>query len=121
MANLLKLYADTQNNALVQSDSDVAGGFTLWETAVCCPLAVGYSKANRGQSTASSSTPRKRRGKQQRSWRSSQIKAVENHFKSKRQVISEGGGDIEDVFKDIKKDEELAEDVGLEKPSESVD
>ena len=50
-----------------------------------------------------------------------QIKAVENHFKSKRQVISEGGGDIEDVFKDIKKDEELAEDVGLEKPSESVD
>ena len=32
-----------------------------------------------------------------------------------------GGGDIEDVFRDIKKDEELAEDVGLEKPSESVD
>jgi capsid protein len=34
-------------------------------------------------------------------------------------VISESGGDIEDVFRDIKKDEELAEDVGLEKPSES--
>ena len=27
--------------------------------------------------------------------------------------------DIEDVFKDIKKDEELAEDVGLEKPSDN--
>ena len=50
-----------------------------------------------------------------------QIKAVENHFKSKRQVIAESGGDIEDVFKDIKRDEELAADVGLEKPSESVD
>ena len=48
------------------------------------------------------------------------ILAVENHLKSKRQVISESGGDIEDVFRDIKKDEELAEDVGLEKPSESV-
>ena len=48
-----------------------------------------------------------------------QIKAVENHFKSKRQVISESGGDIEDVFKDIKRDEELAEDVGLEKVGES--
>ena len=47
------------------------------------------------------------------------ILAVENHLKSKRQVISESGGDIEDVFRDIKKDEELAEDVGLEKPSES--
>ena len=33
-------------------------------------------------------------------------------------MISESGGDIEDVFRDIKKDEELAEDVGLEKPSE---
>ena len=29
--------------------------------------------------------------------------------------------DIEDVFKDIKKDEELAADVGLEKTSDSVD
>ena len=47
------------------------------------------------------------------------ILAVVNHLKSKRQVISESGGDIEDVFRDIKKDEELAEDVGLEKPSES--
>ena len=47
------------------------------------------------------------------------ILAVENHLKSKRQVISESGGDIEDVFRDIKKDEELAEDVGLEKPSAS--
>lgn len=50
-----------------------------------------------------------------------QIKAVENHFKSKRQVISESGGDIEDIFKDIKRDEELAERVGLEKVGESVD
>ena len=47
-----------------------------------------------------------------------QIKAVENQFKSKRQVISESGGDLEDVFKDIKRDEELAENVGLEKRSE---
>ncbi len=28
--------------------------------------------------------------------------------------------DIEDVFKDIKKDEELAADVGLDKPDESI-
>ena len=34
----------------------MAGGCTPWETAVCCPLAVGYSKANRVQSTASSSS-----------------------------------------------------------------
>ena len=48
-----------------------------------------------------------------------QIKAVDNHFKSRRQVISESGGDIEDVLRDIKRDEELAESVGLEKPEES--
>ena len=68
MANLLKLYADTQNNALVQSDSYVAGGCTPWETAVYCPLVVGYSKANRGQLTASSSTPRKKQKTQPRRW-----------------------------------------------------
>jgi capsid protein len=33
---------------------------------------------------------------------------------------AESGGDIEDVFRDIKKDEELAADVGLEKPSGSA-
>ena len=48
-----------------------------------------------------------------------QIKAVDNHFKSRRQVISESGGDIEDVLRDIKRDEELAERVGLEKLEES--
>ena len=45
MANLLKLYADTQNNALVQSDSDVSGGCTPWETAVYCPLGSRLLKA----------------------------------------------------------------------------
>tara|TARA_B100001250_G_scaffold404411_1_gene420357 strand:- start:1013 stop:2425 length:1413 start_codon:yes stop_codon:yes gene_type:complete len=49
-----------------------------------------------------------------------QIKAVDNHFKSRRQVISEGGGDIEDVLRDIKRDEELAEEVGLDKPEEDT-
>ena len=47
-----------------------------------------------------------------------QIKAVDNHFKSRRQVISESGGDIEDVLRNIKRDEELAEAVGLDKPEE---
>ena len=50
-----------------------------------------------------------------------QIKSEDNHFKSRRQVISESGVDIEDVLRDIKRDEELAESVGLEKPSASVD
>jgi lambda family phage portal protein len=49
-----------------------------------------------------------------------QIKAVDNHFKSRRQVIAESGGDIEDVLRDIKRDEELAESVGLEKPEEDT-
>jgi lambda family phage portal protein len=49
-----------------------------------------------------------------------QIKAVDNHFKSRRQVISEGGGDIEDVLRDIKRDEDLAEEVGLDKPEEGT-
>jgi len=31
------------------------------------------------------------------------------------------GSDYESVLREIKQDEELAEDVGLEKPSESVD
>jgi len=48
------------------------------------------------------------------------ILAVENHLKSKRQVVSEMGSDYESVLREIKQDEELAEDVGLEKPSESV-
>ena len=48
--------------------TSMAGGCTPWETAVCCPLAVGYSKANRGQLTASSSTPRKKQKTQPRRW-----------------------------------------------------
>ncbi len=48
-----------------------------------------------------------------------QIKAVDNHFKSRRQVITESGGDIEDVLRDIKRDEELAESVDLDKPDDS--
>ena len=43
-----------------------------------------------------------------------------NYF-SKRQVVAEMGSDYESVLREIKQDEELAEDVGLEKPSESVD
>jgi len=38
-----------------------------------------------------------------------------------RQAVSEMGSDYESVLREIKQDEELAEDVGLEKPSESVD
>ena len=37
-----------------------------------------------------------------------------------RQAASEMGADYESVLREIKQDEELAEDVGLEKPSESV-
>jgi capsid protein len=37
-----------------------------------------------------------------------------------RQAVSEMGSDYESVLREIKQDEELAEDVGLEKPSESV-
>jgi capsid protein len=37
-----------------------------------------------------------------------------------RQAASEMGSDYESVLREIKQDEELAEDVGLEKPSESV-
>ena len=48
------------------------------------------------------------------------ILAVENQLKSKRQVVSEMGSDYESVLREIKQDEELAADVGLEKPSESV-
>ena len=48
------------------------------------------------------------------------VLAVENQFKSKRQVVSEMGGDYESVLREIKQDEELAEDVGLDKPSEPV-
>ena len=49
------------------------------------------------------------------------VLAVENQFKSKRQVVAEMGSDYESVLREIKQDEELAADVGLEKPSESVD
>jgi len=47
------------------------------------------------------------------------ILSVENQLKSKRQVVSEMGLDYESVLREIKQDEELAADVGLEKPSES--
>ena len=42
------------------------------------------------------------------------------NYLSKRQVVAEMGSDYESVLREIKQDEELAEDVGLEKPSESV-
>ena len=60
-----------------------------------------------------------RRWKAQR--HTASVLAVENQFKSKRQVVAEMGSDYESVLREIKQDEELAEDVGLEKPSESVD
>ena len=41
-------------------------------------------------------------------------------MKSKRQVVSEMGSDYESVLREIKQDEELAADVGLEKSNESV-
>lgn len=44
------------------------------------------------------------------------ILAVENHFKSKREVVAESGGDYEETLKQIKKDEELADDLGLTNP-----
>ena len=37
-----------------------------------------------------------------------------------RQAVSEMGSDYESVLREIKQDEELADDVGLEKPSEPV-
>ena len=42
------------------------------------------------------------------------VLAVEKGFKSRRSIISEGGGDIEDTFQDINADEELADEYGLE-------
>ena len=38
-----------------------------------------------------------------------------------RQAVSEMGSDYESVLREIKQDEELTADVGLEKPSGSVD
>lgn len=42
------------------------------------------------------------------------VLAVEKGFKSRRQIISEGGGDIEDTFQDIAADEQLEEDLDLD-------
>jgi capsid protein len=44
------------------------------------------------------------------------IKAVEKGFKSRREIISDAGGDVEDVFNAIASDEALAEKLGLEFP-----
>ncbi len=41
------------------------------------------------------------------------ILAIENGFESRRGVISENGGDIEDTFQELAQDEELAESYGL--------
>lgn len=46
------------------------------------------------------------------------ILAVENGFEARRDVISEGGGDIEDVFQSISEDEKLAESYKLKFGSE---
>ena len=37
-----------------------------------------------------------------------------------RQAVSEMGSDYESVLREIKQDEELAADVGLDKPDESI-
>ena len=46
-----------------------------------------------------------------------QIKAIDARLKSKRAVISETGGDIEDTLREIAQDEELEDQLGV-KPSE---
>jgi hypothetical protein len=47
------------------------------------------------------------------------VLAVEKGFKSRRSIISEGGGDIEDVFGDLNADEELANEYGLDFDADS--
>lgn len=47
------------------------------------------------------------------------VLAVEKGFKSRREIISEGGGDIEDTFSDLNADEELAHEYGLDFDKES--
>ena len=42
------------------------------------------------------------------------VLAVEKGFKSRRAIISEGGGDIEDTFSELAADEELADEFDLE-------
>lgn len=42
------------------------------------------------------------------------VLAVEKGFKSRRQIIAEAGGDVEDVFADIAADDDLAEQHGLD-------
>lgn len=43
-----------------------------------------------------------------------QVLAVDKGFKSRRQMIAENGGDIEETFSDISADESLAEQFGLD-------
>lgn len=47
------------------------------------------------------------------------VLSVDKGFNSRRQIISEGGGDIEDTFADIEADEDLAEQHGLDFASDS--
>jgi lambda family phage portal protein len=47
------------------------------------------------------------------------VLAVEKGFKSRRQIISEAGGDVEDTFGDIAADESLEEEYGLDFSPES--
>ena len=42
------------------------------------------------------------------------VLAVEKGFKSRRQIVGDYGGDIEDTFQDIAADESLAEQYGLD-------
>jgi lambda family phage portal protein len=47
------------------------------------------------------------------------VLAVEKGFKSRRQIIAEGGGDVQDVFSDISADDDLADQYDLDFTPES--
>ena len=92
MANSLKLYVDTQNNKLVQSDTDasdftlptffqgdvlvpsentpMAGGCSRSHLAVSSLPVTGFSRKNRGQLTGSHFQPNKKQTTQPRRWQS---------------------------------------------------
>ena len=49
------------------------------------------------------------------------VVAVANGFKSRRAIISETGGDIEDTFEEIAADNQLAESKGVELDADRSD
>ncbi len=46
------------------------------------------------------------------------VLAVEKGFKSRRSIIADAGGDVQDTFKEQQADQQLAEDMGLEFPTD---